>query len=42
MTRFVVGMLAGIGLILIFQDLFPGGIEEVGRDVNRFVEANTP
>lgn len=42
MTRFVVGLLAGIGLMLIFQDLYPGGIEEVGRNVNRFIEANTP
>jgi hypothetical protein len=42
MARFVVGLIVGIGLTLMFQDLYPGGFEEVGRHLSRFIEANTP
>lgn len=42
MTRFLLGIVVGIILTLLFFEIYPGGIDEASNDLNRAIAAHAP
>ena len=42
MAKFIVGLLLGVGLTLVFYETYPDGIAEAAHDISQLIAANTP